>query len=352
MLLQIPEEELSDIVDDTIKVDMGARFEKESVLQAIRSEIRSTIPERKSYIRRFYPYAAAVLLLGLISLAVVRFADWSGETARIDSVASADITLPDDQALVKLDDGSVFVVNDSLDRLETADIKVERVAEGVYNLEVFPQQGREEFQSFSTPKGVSNQIILADGTKIWLNSSSQILVSSNYGQGTRKVKLIGEAYFEVAKRKDLPFEVSAKETKVHVLGTMFNIRSLAQEAETRTTLTEGSVGVFHNDKSLTLRPGQQAITTGQAGIAVQEVDVDQATAWKDGYFRFDEQPLGVILNELIRWYAIEDIVWQKRVPSSISLSFGRSRSLVDILKRLEKVAGVELEIKERRIFVK
>jgi len=194
---------------------------------------------------------------------------------------------------------------------------------------------------------------LSDGTKVWLNSSSQLLVSSKYKAGTRKVKLVGEGYFEVAKGKESPFEVSAKEAKVTVLGTVFNIRAFQNELETKTTLSEGTVRISHKGKDLVLAPGQQAITVAEKdGIRVQQVEVDQEIGWKEGYFRFSEQPLEVILDELTRWYDIDEVLWQKKVSSRLTLSFARTRSLSDILKRIERVANVQIEVKERRIIVK
>jgi ferric-dicitrate binding protein FerR (iron transport regulator) len=354
LMVELPEEVVSSAVDETIVVDMAAPFGKEDLRDVIRSEAGMTPKYRKTVFRRLYPYAAAVLIVGVLSVAILKLDFWNADSTVAVALAPVDITLPDNKALIKLSDGSVLVVNDSLDRLETAAVAVQRVADGVYRFEALPQQdGIEEYQSFSTPKGVSSQVILPDGTKIGLNSSSEIFVSSNYKKGNRKIKLLGEAYFEVVKQVESPFEVYVKDTKVKVLGTVFNIRSFPDERETKTTLTEGSVRIAHKDSELVLRPGQQAVTySTRAGIKVQQVDVEQETGWKDGYFRFYEQPLNVILDELTRWYDIDEVLWQRSVSSRISLSFARTRSLNDLLKRIERVANVQIEVRERRIIVK
>ncbi|MBL1409489.1 FecR family protein [Sphingobacterium faecale] len=354
LMVDLPEEVVSSMVDETIVVDMAAPFEKENLRGAIRAEAGLVPENRKTHFRKWYPYAAAVLIAGVLSVAVLKLDFWKADSAVEVAVTPVDITLPDDKALVKLGNGSVFVVSDSLDRLETKDVAVQRVSEGIYLFDVLPQPDhKEEFLSFSTPKGVSNQVILSDGTKVWLNSSSQLLVSSNYKAGTRKVKLVGEGYFEVAKQKESPFEVSAKEAKVTVLGTVFNIRAFENELETKTTLSEGTVRISHKGKDLVLAPGQQAITVAEKnGIRVQQVEVDQETGWKEGYFRFSEQPLEVILDELTRWYDIDEVLFQKKVHSRITLSLARTRSLADILKRIEGVASVQIEVKGRRIVVK
>ncbi|MFD2553063.1 FecR family protein [Sphingobacterium tabacisoli] len=354
LMVELPEEVVSSMVDETIVVDMAAPFEKENLRGAIRSEAGMVLENRKPLFRRWYPYAAAALIAGVLSVAVLKLDVWNADAMVEVATAPVDITLPDDKALVKLGDGSVFVVNDSLDRLETKDVAVQRISEGVYRFDVLAWPTvKEEFLSFSTPKGVSNQVILSDGTKVWLNSSSQLLVSSNYKAGTRKVKLIGEAYFEVAKQEKSPFEVYAKEAKVTVLGTVFNIRAFENELETKTTLSEGIVRISHKGKDLVLSPGQQAITIAEKnGIRVLQVEVDQETGWKEGYFRFSEQPLEVILDELKRWYDVDEVLFQKKVPSRLTLSFARTRSLADILKRIEGVASVQIEVKGRRIIVK
>lgn len=353
LLLSLSEAEISKVIDETIEVDMGIHYASDVVFEQIEARVGKEEPRNT---RRFawVRYAAAVLIAGVLSVSIVKLDFWKEDNGVELAVGPLDITLPDDKALVKLGDGSVFVVNDSLDRLETEAVAVERIGEGVYRFDVLAEPGaKEEFLSFSTPKGVSNQVILSDGTKIWLNSSSQLSVSSNYKRGTRKVKLVGEAYFDVAKQPNSPFEVESKETKIRVLGTVFNIRSLADQSETKTTLSEGSVRVSHKNKQLVLKPGQQAITLeADDSITILQVDVDQEVGWKEGYFRFSEQPLEVILNELARWYDIDEVVWKKRVRSNITLSFGRTRSLSDILKRIERVAKVQIEVEERRIIVK
>ncbi|TDQ72260.1 FecR family protein [Sphingobacterium yanglingense] len=353
LLLSLSEAEISKAIDEMIEVDMGIHYASDAVFEQIEARVGKEEPRNT---RRFawVRYAAAVLIAGVLSVGIMKLDFWKAESTLDVTTIPVDITLPDDKALVKLGDGSVFVVNDSLDRLETKDVAVQRIGEGVYRFDVLAEPGaKEEFLSFSTPKGVSNQVILSDGTKIWLNSSSQLLVSSNYKRGTRKVKLVGEAYFDVAKQPNSPFEVESKETKIWVLGTVFNIRSLADQSETKTTLSEGSVRVSHKNKQLVLKPGQQAITLeADDSITILQVDVDQEVGWKEGYFRFSEQPLEVILSELARWYDIDEVVWKKRVRSNITLSFGRTRSLSDILKRIERVAKVQIEVEERRIIVK
>src|SRR5690606_41813897 len=131
------------------------------------------------------------------------------------------------------------------------------------------------------------KLTLADGTKVWLNSASTLIYPSNCTGNGRQVELSGEGYFEVAKNEGMPFIVTADGVKVNVLGMQFNISAYKEEQHIRTTLVEGSVRLFHDDHTVILKPGQQGIVEkGSEGIAVNQVNVHYALAWKEGYFLF------------------------------------------------------------------
>ncbi|MDR2282685.1 MAG: FecR domain-containing protein [Sphingobacterium sp.] len=353
LLLSLSEEEVSRVIDETIEVDMGIHYARDVVFERIEERVGKEQPRstrRLAWVR----YAAAVLIAGIVSVGLMKLDFWKEEPTTDLAVTPVDITLPDDKALVKLGDGSVFVVNDSLDRLETKDVAVQRIGEGVYRFDVLAQPGtKEEFLSFSTPKGVSNQVILSDGTKIWLNARSKLEVSSYYeGNGKREVRLMGEGYFEVAHNKQRPFRVQIEGAVVEVLGTSFNIQTGNREKTAATTLIEGSVSVRNDGSKLILSPGEQAyVQQGVAGLQKKKVDVRTVVAWKNGYFSFVDRPIEEVVEELVNWYDVDGVEWRKKSKEKVTASLTRTRSLGELLTKLEMISTLKFTIKERRIVV-
>lgn len=160
---------------------------------------------------------------------------------------------------------------------------------------------KEEYNRLITPRGGEYSVILADGTKVWLNAESELKYPLHFKGKERQVYLKGEAYFAVTKRANQPFVVYSDETSVTVLGTEFNVRNYKDE-EIATTLVKGVVKVTHeNGDEFRLAPGQQAIVH-KDGVEVKEVEAMYYTAWKDGYFIYENRSLDDILKELSRWY--------------------------------------------------
>jgi len=163
--------------------------------------------------------------------------------------------------------------------------------------------------TISTPKGGQYQLILPDGTKVYLNAASTLSYPTSFQGKERLVELNGEAYFEVAKNKVLPFRVKSRQQTVEVLGTHFNINSYADEGAIRTTLLEGAVKVSAGINTQVIRPGQQAILRKNTGdkMVIVEVNTDKVIAWKNGVFSFDNEDLKSVMRQISRWYDVEVI---------------------------------------------
>ncbi|MNY19060.1 fec operon regulator FecR [compost metagenome] len=154
----------------------------------------------------------------------------------------------------------------------------------------------------------------------------------------------------MAKDKTHPFVVATHKQEVQVLGTHFNINSYADEGAIKTTLLEGSVKVSSQGEEKFLLPGQQAALRG-SGLSVYLVDTDEAVAWKNGDFQFNEADMSTIMRQLSRWYNI-DITFESK-PSAELFHFKvkRSLSLADVLKILES-NGINFKIEGRKLIVK
>jgi hypothetical protein len=210
-------------------------------------------------------------------------------------------------------------------------------------------------QTLSTPRGGQYQVILKDGTRIWLNAASTLTFNTeSSNRPAREVTLSGEAYFEIAKDKTRPFKVHTKNQVIEVLGTHFNVSSYSDESYIETTLLEGSVKVSrsgpHND-AVVLKPGEQS-TLVDSRIAVQKVDTDNAIAWKAGEFMFRNEDLKTIMPELARWYDVE-VFYQNQ--SLANRRFGgtisKFENIEEVLKMMELTGEVHFKVEGRRSIV-
>jgi ferric-dicitrate binding protein FerR (iron transport regulator) len=205
------------------------------------------------------------------------------------------------------------------------------------------------FNTVSTPRGGQYQVLLPDGSKVWLNAASTLHFPTAFTGSERSVELVGEAYFEVAKNPLMPFKVKTPKQEVTVLGTQFNLNAYPDEAETRTTLVEGMVKVHAMAKNVVLTPGQQA-QSGKALSVVSGVDTSAITAWRDGYFHFDRAGIEEVMRQLSRWYDV-DVRYQGAIPKEkASGNISRDNLASDVLKILE-VSGYHFKIDGRTIIV-
>lgn len=207
--------------------------------------------------------------------------------------------------------------------------------------------------TLSTPNGGQWEIQLADGTHAWLNSASSITFPTSFGNlENRIVTITGEVYFEVAKDPAHPFIVMARNQRVEVLGTHFNISSYSDEPAIKTTLAEGSIklSLLGVSKQLFLKPGHQALASGQH-IEVKDVDVNEMLAWKNGYFQFNDEPINMVMQKLSRWYDTE-IVYKGPLPTdNINGKISRNKNISQVLKALEATKTVHFKVEGRRITV-
>lgn len=198
-----------------------------------------------------------------------------------------------------------------------------------------------------TPRGGEYSLELPDGTRIWLNSETELSYTVGTHSDTREVTLSGEAYFEVAHDPSRPFFVNSTTIKVHATGTAFNVSAYADEPEVHVTLVEGGVNIEDQTQVLaSLTPNEQfSMDTASGKYSVRTVNPEVANAWKDGYFYFDDEPLGSIIRKLQRWY---DVKIETSVPGLSDYRFsGRTKkydSANNVLYMLELTREIQYEI--------
>ena len=208
------------------------------------------------------------------------------------------------------------------------------------------------YNTLRTPKGGQYQVVLADGTRVWLNAASSITFPTVFSGLERIVEASGEAYFEVAKNAQKPFKVISKGHVITVLGTHFNLYAYADDPYVKTTLLEGSVQVSAHYESVIIKPGQQSTyDVNNQKLSTRTINAEGAIAWKEGYFEFNNEDLPTIMKKLSRWYDI-DVQYDKTyVNQRFNGSVSRFEDAAKVLKMLEYTGTVHFKITGRRIVV-
>ncbi len=270
--------------------------------------------------------------------------------AEVDLAPGADI------ATLTLADGSVINLNDSTRQeivLSEGSI-VEKNEQGqlVYNSANIPQSKEVSYNTLSTPKGGQYQVILPDGSKVWLNSETSLRFPTSFVGNERKVDLIGEAYFEVAKDKSKQFKVNVKGMEVLALGTEFNVNAYEGDEISSTTLFEGSVSVSREAERVLLKPGQNAKLNKADGTLNQGLaDLESEIAWKNGYFVFQNEDIKSIMVKLSRWYDA-DIEYEGNMANKrFTVIVSRRSNISEILEILENTGTIHFKIDGRRVKV-
>ena len=208
-----------------------------------------------------------------------------------------------------------------------------------------------KYNTLSVPRGGEYQLILSDGTKVWVNAESSLRYPETFGE-KRELILTGEAYFEVAKDSTRPFIVYVGDNAIEVLGTHFNVVSYKKD-EVYTTLAEGMVKVSHNGQSVILNPDEQAIIEPKmSGIKVREVDASLYVSWINGRYEFRDTELENIAAQLSRWYDVDirfaaEELKHKRLAGVIY----RDEELGFTIKVVERVANVRFIRENNTIYI-
>lgn len=213
--------------------------------------------------------------------------------------------------------------------------------------------GEVVYNEIEVPRGGEFDLVLADGTVVWLNAGSRLRYPVEFTGKERKVVLEGEAYFQVKKNSESPFRVEVRSQVIEVLGTEFNVSGYKDEENVYTTLVTGKVKVAAAGRDMTLLPGEQCILkTGNGQMSKQEVDVEKIISWKKGKFILEEQTLEQIMQKLARWYDITVFYQNPGLKHKVFKgSVPRYADLQQVLDILEKTNEVYFNIQGRSVIV-
>ena len=338
--------------------DVFAQGQKEKMLEAVFA-VQDGKPESRSAIVKnlvktsWIKYAAVAILLLSVGLYFFKVKQTGFDTFR--AKISNDIKPGGNNAILTLSNGTRIILNDAKNgKLAVqGSASVVKLASGELK---YNQNGVSEelpvYNTMSTPRGGQYKLQLPDGTVVMLNSESSITFPIAFKGKVRNVSLTGEAYFEVAKNKKMPFHVSFGDQQVEVLGTHFNISAYKDQPDYKTTLLEGSVRISRGNENHLLVPGQQAVYKSDSKMfAVNDVDTEDVIAWKNGLFQFDNTELDQVMLQLSRWYNV-DVEYDGPKPVlNFTGAVKRDNNLSRVIKILESTGGVKFTINGNTIIV-
>jgi ferric-dicitrate binding protein FerR (iron transport regulator) len=221
----------------------------------------------------------------------------------------------------------------------------------VYNAESTTTGAAIQYNVLTTPRGGQYRIVLPDGTKVWLNAASYIKFPTTFSGDKRDIELKGEAYFEVAQNAKQPFEVSVSGMQVQVLGTSFNVNAYDDESNIKTSLIDGKVKVLNQSNASILAPGHEAVMNKNTNdIQVAAADVEDAIAWKNNVFSFQNADIPTIMRQIARWYDVEVSYEGKVSTEKFVGEVSRNSNVSEVLKILE-LNKVHFRIEGKKITV-
>jgi transmembrane sensor len=307
--------------------------------------------------RFIYRSAAAILVISLAGylLYLVQQKNVERSPIRVPEQTVTNEALPGgNKARLTLGDGSVV----SLDDAGNGQIALQgktQITKLTNGQLVYSSADNEEpevlFNVLTTPRGGQFKLTLPDGSNVWLNSASSIKYPTAFVNKERKVEVSGEVYFEIAHNAGKPFLANVGAMDIKVFGTHFNVNAYYDEATIKTTLLQGGVSVSKAGIAATLKPGQQA-QLGSSGTfkLVDEVDLDEVMAWKNGYFSFNKADLKTVMRQIARWYDVE-ITYEGAIPERQFVGkISRNSNASDVLKILQETK-VHFRIEGKKIIV-
>jgi transmembrane sensor len=333
------------------------------ILEKIHSQLQENKVETKHFrMRRWMAVAASVVGIVFCTCVYLNYRKDKDKANVANNLIKNDVAPGTTKAMLKLSNGSTVILNEGKIQHIAHDGGADIMKEG--GKLSFNKQGNAvakskdhtytlSYNSLITPHGGQFQLQMADGTKVWLNSASHLQFPAVFNGKERRVKLTGEAYFEVAKNTEMPFIVEVASSEIKVLGTHFNIRAYADDNMTplEATLLEGSVKFSRAEKSWVLKPGEQASLGANGVVALNKnVDTDNIIAWKNGLFHFEKRRLDFIMRELARWYDVE-VFYKDPIDASFFAEMPKNTNLSDVLKALQLTGKVRFAIDGKKVTV-
>mgnify|MGYP002752027911 FL=1 len=367
-LLPMEETELSDwLAEDVKHEEVYAEIKKirdrtkllhrdfapdtEHVLKRIKRE-----RVRQIGFRYWWKYAALFILP--LSVALVLWQGMKNEAEEEHRQFSAVSRPGGERAILKLYNGKTVVLDSTMKSsliAHEANVRIEMDSNHLLRYsshDSIEMANDNKNNELIIPKGGEYQVMLADGTKVWLNSASRLIYPQSFMGKERRVVLSGEAFFDVTHDAERPFVVETSRMNVKVLGTRFNVNDYDDNEEVSTTLVNGSVEIVSGDQqAFRLVPGEQAYGK-ENELEKREVNVRLYTSWIDGKFLFNNTELEEIAKQISRWYDVEIFFSSESVKKvRFTGAIVKFKPLEDLVRMIESTSQVRFSVKGRTIVI-
>lgn len=310
---------------------------KEKIYKELQRRIKRESPRQKKPVyRRTLQWAAVLTGISILSYFTYYFATDKKESSPQATIqpAPTDIEPGTNGAVLTLANGKVIVLDTASNG--TLDNNVLKSIEAIV-FEAPPKDEPVQYNTLITPRARQQQLVLPDGSRIWLNAESSIRFPTAFTGNTREIEISGEVYFEINPNKAKPFVVNVEKSSIIVLGTHFNVMAYPNEAFLETTLLEGAVSFNNNSNKIVLKPGEQSRLSQNKQIQlVTNPDIDMVMAWKNGFQSFKKTDIAAILRQIKRWYDVE-VEYEGNIPPEITFTgeIPREVTLSQLLNALE-----------------
>jgi len=346
--------------DDKWDAQLG---NKKQIGRDLKDNIRQTLHHDQQHQpsnKRFYlKIAAAALIFFTVGVLVFRLHSNKTKNNYAAKNQVNQILPGGNRAYLTTASGAIITLNGLKNGslLAQGSTRIDKVKDGLLKygkgyLSGAPADTNDIYNTITVPRGGQYQLVLADGTKVWLNAASSMKFPVAFNGKDRQVQLSGEAYFEVVKNTAKPFKVLINGITVQDLGTHFNIMGYKDDKEVKTSLLEGSVKLSGNNAVAILKPGEQGILNEHLNaFKIKQVDMDDVVAWKNGFFAFNDEDIQTIMNRISRWYDVDVVFPQQFKRKNFGGTVSRYADVSQVLKDLELTGSIHFKIEGRRITV-
>ncbi|MBS1597441.1 MAG: FecR family protein [Bacteroidetes bacterium] len=312
---------------------------------------------RRPFYKRYAAAAGILIVLGGASWLIWNNSRKPEQKNIVVSVYKNDVAPGRSKATLTLANGSVVTLDTAEQGkiIQEGDAKILKTENGqlAYTLDpsVILRNREILFNTVATPRGGQYQLLLADGSRVWLNAASSLKYPVYFTGKERSVELTGEAYFEVAKNPKMPFKVKVNGMEVQVLGTHFNVMAYTDEREIRTTLLEGSVKIIKGDENSLLKPGQQSVVDENGSMkTIDNQNLDEVVSWQKGIFQFTNSDVKTIMRQAARWYDV-DVSYEGDIPDHFNATIPRNVSVSKLFEILELTGHIHFKIDGKKVIV-
>ena len=319
----------------------------EEAYRDFENETRKVKRRKRSLI--FYRYAGIIAVLIILGGSFYLFKDKRNED--VLPVVTQKIHPGGLKAILTCPDGTTVDISDTtyLAFVEKGKLNVSSTEE-----EVTTREDQEHFHTITIPRGGEYALTLSDGSRLRMNSESEIRIPAHFNVNSSDVYMTGEIYFDVTRNATIPFVVHTQQGTIKVVGTSFNVRNYSDEIFMAATLVSGKVAFEVEGKDTYLSPGKQLKLNKENGeTSVEEVDVGLFCSWKDGRFAFEKQRLEEIMNTISRWYNI-NVFYENQSMKDILFTgnIKRYEDLDQVIEMLRLINKIDIEVNGNNVFVK